>query len=120
MCTAKPACVPRPHPPRRVPQLTGSIIRLADLEPEFQDLCRAMLVKRDRARLLEGKPKYETVEGMIEAYVELGSVSFRTAAEAGLEDMGAIEADDPSALEDEDFDTLGDEAIVKTRTYAAT
>ena len=49
-----------------------------------------------------------------------GASSAAAAAEAGLEDMGAIEADDPSALEDEDFDTLGDEAIVKTRTYAAT
>ena len=83
--TAKPACVPRPHSPRRVPQLTGSIIRLADLEPEFQDLCRAMLVKRDRARLLEGKPKYETVEGMIEAYVELGKPKGWTREEAESE-----------------------------------
>ena len=85
MRTAKPACAPRPHPPRRVPQLTGSIIRLADLEPEFQDLCRAMLVKRDRARLLEGKPKYETVEGMIEAYVELGKPKGWTREEAESE-----------------------------------
>jgi hypothetical protein len=77
---------PHPRPPsRRVPQLTGSIIRLADLEPEFQDLCRAMLVRRDRARLLNGQSKYESVEGMIEAYVELGKPKGWTREEAESE-----------------------------------
>mmetsp|Transcript_32302 Transcript_32302/g.76934 ORF Transcript_32302/g.76934 Transcript_32302/m.76934 type:complete len:172 (-) Transcript_32302:114-629(-) len=66
-------------------ELTGSIIRLADLEPEFQDLCQAMLVRRDRARLLDGKSKYETVEGMIEAYVELGKPKGWTREEAESE-----------------------------------
>ena len=77
---------PHPRPPsRRLPQLTGSIIRLADLEPEFQDLCRAMLVRRDRARLLNGQSKYETVEGMIEAYVVLGKPKGWTREEAESE-----------------------------------
>lgn len=46
-----------------------------------------------------------------------GASSSAAAAEAGLEEMGAgIEAaDDPSALDDEDFDTLGDDAIVRAR-----
>jgi len=40
------------------------------------------------------------------------------AAEDGLEAEGAVEADDPSSLNRaEDFDTLGDEAILRTRTY---
>ena len=48
----------------------------------------------------------------------LGSMSIGgSAAEAGLEESGAIEADDPSALDAEDFDMMGDEAIVRTRTY---
>ena len=44
-----------------------------------------MLVKRDRARLLNGQPKYETVEGMIEAYVELGKPKGWTREEAESE-----------------------------------
>ena len=87
-CTASPSTPEVPahaRPPGRAPQLTGSIIRLADLEPEFQDLVQAALVRRDRARLLNGQSKYETVEGMIDAYVELGKPKGWTREEAESE-----------------------------------
>jgi len=41
-----------------------------------------------------------------------------SAVEAGLEEgFGAVEADDPSALDAEDFETEGFDAILRTRTY---
>jgi len=46
-----------------------------------------------------------------------GGGSGASAAEAGLEESGAVEANDPSALDAEDFEALGDDAIVRTRTY---
>jgi len=66
-------------------ELTGSIIRYADLSEEFQQLVDAALVRRDRARLLNGQPKYGSVEGMIDAYVELGKPKGWTRVEAESE-----------------------------------
>jgi len=40
-----------------------------------------------------------------------------SAAEASLEEAGAVEADDPSALDADDFELAGDDAIVRSRTY---
>ena len=46
---------------------------------------QAALLRRDRARLLNGQDKYETVEGMVEAYVELGKPKGWTREEAESE-----------------------------------
>ncbi len=47
-----------------------------------------------------------------------GKASSSSAAEANLEEMGGdIEDDDPCALDAEEFETLENENIVKTRTY---
>lgn len=53
-------------------ELSGSTIRYDDLSEDMQQLVQEALARRDRARLLEGKPKYNSVQGMVDAYVELG------------------------------------------------
>ena len=51
--------------------------RYADVTEDFNKLMLAALARLDKSRVMNGKPKYETVEGMIDAYVE-------EAAKAGL------------------------------------
>jgi len=45
------------------------LIRFSSISEEFKPLCEAALIRLDRNRVLNGKPKYETIEGMIESYV---------------------------------------------------
>jgi len=65
--------------------LTGPVITFDSLSPEFQKLCSELLVKRDRVRVMNGQPKYETVQGMIDAYAELGLVKGWSREEAESE-----------------------------------
>ena len=65
--------------------LTGSIIAYDDLSEEFKELANAALKRRDRARVLEGKTKYGSVQGMVEAYTELGKEKGWTPEEAESE-----------------------------------
>ena len=37
---------------------------------EMGPLCQVALTRLDKNRVLQGKPKYETIDGMIDAYVE--------------------------------------------------
>lgn len=53
-------------------ELSGSTIRYDGLSEDMQQLVEEALVRRDRTRLIEGKPKYNSVQGMVDAYVELG------------------------------------------------
>lgn len=53
------------------------LVTYAEVTDDFKELMVAALGRLDKNRLLQGKPKYETVEGMIDAYVE-------EAAKAGL------------------------------------
>jgi len=46
------------------------IITYAGVSDEFKPLIRAALIRLDRNRVIQGKPKYETIDGMIDAYVE--------------------------------------------------
>lgn len=47
-----------------------TLITYASISDEFKPLVHTALAKLDRGRVMQGKPKYETVEGMIDAYVE--------------------------------------------------
>jgi hypothetical protein len=47
-----------------------TLITYASISDEFKPLVLTALAKLDRGRVMQGKPKYETVEGMIDAYVE--------------------------------------------------
>ena len=46
------------------------LVTFAETNEDFKELMLAALVRLDRNRVLQGKPKYETVDGMIDAYVE--------------------------------------------------
>lgn len=59
-------------------QLTSEkLITYAETSPEFKPLLSVALGKLDKFRAISGKPKYETIDGMIDAYVQ-------EAADAGL------------------------------------
>ena len=47
------------------------------MSPEFQDLSMIALTRLDKFRAMSGKPKYETLDGMIETYM-------RETAERGM------------------------------------
>ena len=49
------------------------LIRFSSLTDEWQALSVAALKRLDRNRFMQGKPKYETIEGMTDAYVEEAS-----------------------------------------------
>jgi hypothetical protein len=53
------------------------LITFAGLNDEWQPLVSAALIRLDRNRVLQGKPKYENIAGMTDVYVE-------EAASAGL------------------------------------
>ena len=53
------------------------LITYASISDEFKPLVLVALTKLDKFRALSGKPKYETIEGMVDAYVQ-------EAADAGL------------------------------------
>ena len=46
------------------------LIRFSSISDEFIPLVNTALARLDRNRVLQGKPKYETIDGMIDAYVE--------------------------------------------------
>ena len=46
------------------------LIRFSSISDEFIPLVNNALARLDRNRVLQGKPKYETIDGMIDAYVE--------------------------------------------------
>ena len=46
------------------------LIRFSSISDEFIPLVNTALARLDRNRVLQGKPKYETIVGMIDAYVE--------------------------------------------------
>ena len=54
-----------------------NLITFSSISDEFKPLCRVALQRLDKFRALSGKPKYETIDGMIDAYVQ-------EAADAGL------------------------------------
>tara|TARA_B110001452_G_scaffold103229_1_gene85653 strand:- start:2063 stop:3061 length:999 start_codon:yes stop_codon:yes gene_type:complete len=52
-------------------QMTSSeLVTLAEVTPEFRILMEESLAKLDQKRRLDGKPKYVTIEAMIDSYVE--------------------------------------------------
>lgn len=106
-------------------ELTGSIITYADLSEDFQQLVDEALMRRDRARMLNGQPKYGSVEGMIDAYEELGKPKGWTRVEAesevvrylqrqALRDEGGL---DGSAQDTPTFVLLG--LVVASAIYGA-
>ena len=56
---------------------SDKLLKYSELSPEFKPLVNVALARLDKSRVLAGKSKYETVDGMIDAYVE-------EAAKAGL------------------------------------
>ena len=46
------------------------LIKLSSISEEFKPLVNVALERLDRNRAMQGKPKYETINGMIDAYVE--------------------------------------------------
>ena len=68
-------CAPETPPPasgaadKQMSQ-PDELVKLADVTPDFRILMEQALVRLDRKRRLEGKPKYEDIDGMIDAYVE--------------------------------------------------
>ena len=106
-------------------ELTGSIITYAGLSEDFQQLVDEALMRRDRARMLNGQPKYGSVEGMIDAYEELGKPKGWTRVEAesevvrylqrqALRDEGGL---DGSAQDTPTFVLLG--LVVASAIYGA-
>ena len=71
------------------------LVRLSDVTADFLQLMEAALKKLDTRRVLEGKPKYQTIEGMIDAYVE-------EAASAGL----GWTRDDAESADPDELETL--------------
>ena len=66
-------------------ELTGSTIKFSELSDEMGALVMTALAQRDRERLLSGQEKYETLDGMISAYEELGKEKGWTRADAESE-----------------------------------
>jgi len=66
MCAAPPGRPPADKQMSRPDEL----VVLAEVTDDFRKLMEAALVKLDKRRRLEGKLKYGTVEGMIDAYVD--------------------------------------------------
>ena len=52
---------------------SSTLVTYAETNEDFKALMLAALKRLDKNRVLQGKPKYETVEGMIDAYVEEAS-----------------------------------------------
>ena len=100
--------------------LTGPVITFDSLSPEFQKLCTELLVKRDRVRVMNGQPKYETVQGMIDAYAELGLSKGWSRAEAESEVVRFLQrrvlqdegGNDGEGMDKAAFAMLGFNAIV--------
>ena len=46
------------------------LIKFSSIGTDFQPLVRVALQRLDKNRVLQGKPKYENIDGMIDAYVE--------------------------------------------------
>ena len=46
------------------------LIKFTSISEEFKPLVNVALERLDRNRVMQGKPKYETINGMIDAYVE--------------------------------------------------
>lgn len=49
---------------------SDKLITYASIGEDFKPLVQAALEKLDRGRVMQGKAKYETIDGMIDAYVE--------------------------------------------------
>ena len=49
---------------------SDELVTYEECTDDFKKLMLAALKRLDKNRLMQGKPKYETVEGMIDAYVE--------------------------------------------------
>lgn len=56
---------------------SDELVTWAEVNDDFKELCLVALKRLDKNRVMSGKPKYENVDGMIDAYVE-------EAAAAGL------------------------------------
>lgn len=46
------------------------LIKFSSISDDYKELVKTALERLDRNRVLQGKPKYETIEGMIDSYVE--------------------------------------------------
>merc|ERR1711920_149496 len=66
-------------------ELTGPIIRYADLSEDGRMQVEKAFERRNTERLLQGKEKYASVQAMFDAYAELGKQKQWTAAEAESE-----------------------------------
>ena len=66
-------------------ELTGSVISYSDLAPEMQALVMDALKRRNRERLMADQDQYDGLQGMIDAYVELGKAKGWTPEEAESE-----------------------------------
>jgi len=74
---ARPTQLPRAQSPVCVIEdergLTGEVITYEGLPGETRMMVDEALAARDRARVMEGKPKYETVERMVDEYERLAT-----------------------------------------------
>ena len=67
---------------------SSELITFAGLNDEWQPLVSAALIRLDRNRVMQGKPKYESIDGMTDAYVD----------EAGKAGLGWTRADAESEV----------------------
>jgi hypothetical protein len=70
-------CAPSGAPEDKQMSRPDDLVTLAETTTDFRALMEAALVRLDKRRRLEGQPKYETIDGMVDSYVE-------EAAKAGL------------------------------------
>ena len=49
------------------------LITYAGLNDEWQPLVKAALIRLDRNRVMQGKPKYDSIDGMTSAYIDQAS-----------------------------------------------
>eukprot|EP00966_Prymnesium_polylepis_P133487 3085435-Prymnesium_polylepis.1 len=64
------AVLARRSPAPRCQADEDGLVTLAGISPEYRAQVETALQDRNRERILEGKPKYESVEAMVEAYKE--------------------------------------------------
>ena len=67
---------------------SDELVTWAEVNDDFKELCLVALKRLDKNRVMSGKPKYENVDGMIDAYVE----------EAGAAGLGWTRADAESEV----------------------
>lgn len=77
-----------PEPPVDKQMTSSELVTLAEVTPEFLILMEETLANLDQKRRLEGKPRYVTIEAMIDSYVE----------EAGKEGLGWTREDAESEV----------------------